>query len=348
MIGIYLLHKRNRLFAPGERRTPAQVSANLIGQPTPPACYNLYFSICKSSDSGFKIEADPTGEVRPDADSELMALRMREQISLQHPDWNRSQVEDALAEAIYTKERRKQITSTYHWVHHLLKEFIQKQPPQIFNENEKRVLLRRLKKTELQLPPPATLYANEPGLLTRNDVFYEHLPDGTQRMRIGGAYLLGARSRFNQIFTIAHEFAHSIDPCELRIAGIAMPAYDRITACFLRNGLIATRKTRSECGNADQLSETFADWMATQVSVLALSNFATEFLGPQLRAPAANSVRDLCEPDNERDELDTEHHPPPLVRINAIFGRHPEIRKIMGCPVAMDPLDPEYCDFSPR
>jgi hypothetical protein len=322
----------------------------------PNVCAQMHRTVCQKRGATH----DPTGAVKPDVDGELQALREYERIIREHPDWTSAQVDDELVRTIYTDKRRERLRSAYRWVQNTLETFIERQPEQVFTASEKRRLLTRLRKTELQLPPPAAVYADEPDLFTKNDVVYERTLDGRMRMRVGGAYVLTAKSWFNLVFTMAHELGHAIDPCELRAARISIPAYDRLSACFMAHGLTAARSTRLECGDNDQLSETFADWLAVQVSSRALRNFATEFHGPQLASAAMNSVRDLCEQDDDegasRDPAGFEFHPSPEIRIDRIFARNPMIRETLGCgpapadPTGNDPYATEYCgfDFAPR
>jgi hypothetical protein len=281
--------------------------------------------------------------VRPDAEGELQALRTYEEIIRRHPDWSSEQVDAELVETIFTPKRRARIESTYHWVEKSIEALINRQPDTVFSAAEKKLLKARVRSTELQLPPPASVYADEPDLFTKNDVFYERAANGKMRMRVGGAYLLSAKSWFNVVFTLAHEFGHSIDPCELKAAKVAIPAYHQLASCFLKQGVIASRPNRRECGENDQLSETFADWLAVQVISEALAHYATEFHDPlSLTNAAANSVRDLCE--QEEGEFETLLHPSPEVRIERIFGRNPAIRHTLGC----EDTAPEapYCDFT--
>lgn len=310
------------------------------------ACTQMYRTICQKRGE----TRDPTGAVRPDVDGELQALRTYETIIHEHPDWSSEQVDQELVSTIYTTKRRDRLQAAFHWVEHSLEQFINRQPEHVFTNSEKHQLIARLRKTELQLPPPVAAYADEPDLFTKNDVVYERTLEGRMRMRVGGAYLISAKSWFNIVFTLGHELGHAIDPCELRAARMSLPAYDRISACFMAHGLIAARKTRRECGENDQLSETFADWIGVQVVSEALKNFATEFHGPQLVNAAMNSVRDLCEQeedDVEGNELDIEFHPPPEVRIDRIFARNPMIREVLGCNALSPDNDPfpEYCGF---
>lgn len=305
----------------------------------PGICTDIYTAIC-----GKTVEVrDPTGSVKPDLDGEKQASQLMDHIIHSHTDWGSSEVDDELVRQIYTPRRLQRLQGAFQWAARAEENFIDRQPDSIFNAAEKRKLKMRLRATQLELPPPAAIYEDEPDLFTKTDVYYERTLDGRLRMRIGGAYLLTAKSWFNMLFTVAHELAHSIDPCEVRAAGLAFPAYDRLGACFLRDGLIAIRSTRLECGQNDQLSETFADWMAVQVTAEALESFSARFKGPALAAAAANSVRDLCEQEGDL-ETDSQYHPEPKIRIDRIFGQNPKIRAVLGCAPLPAHL-PQYCGF---
>jgi hypothetical protein len=312
----------------------------------PPICRDFYKYVCRHHESKGDGR-DPTGVVRLDVEGERIASGYLQNIINQHPDWTSDQVDEELVKQIYTPERRGRIEAAYHWVEYRIEHFIDSQPERVFSPREKREIKQRLKKTELQLPTSASVYADEPDLFTKTDVFYERTPEGQQRMRVGGAFVFTSKSWFNLVFTIAHELGHSIDPCEIRQARLSYPAYDRLTACFLRTGMVQTSKIRSECNENDQLSETFADWVATQVTSEALKSFSTEFHGTQLVNATANSVRDLCEQEDSSgadEELDTIDHPSPRVRIGKIYGGKPEIRALLGCSVP-EKKSVDYCTF---
>jgi hypothetical protein len=262
----------------------------------------------------------------------------------QHPNWSAEQVDDELARTVFTPERRGRIEVAYHWVQNRIELFIDSQPERVFTLREKKQLKQRIQKTQLEIPPPASVYADEPDLLTKNDVFYERTADGKMRMSVGGAYLFTAKSWCNMVFTMAHELGHAIDPCEIRSVRLSFPAYDRLTACFLKTGLVAMTKTRSECSDNDQLSEVFADWLGSEITSEALKTFATEFHGSQLVNSTTNAVRDLCEED-DGDDIDTVTHPSPRVRIDRIFGNQPIIRSILGCSTSAQPPSTAYCGF---
>ena len=333
-------------------RAPAQVSSDGLrpAQHSKPSgagtahersslCNSFYGTICKKSGES----RDPTGIVRPDIEGEIEALRIYEEIIRQHRDWTSDQVDEELVKVIYTPERRGRIESAFRWVRQTLERVIDRERRTVFTAQEKTMLKQRIRGTRLELPPPAALYADEPDIFTKNEVFYERTMDGQTRMRVGGAYLFTSKSWFNVIFTLAHEFGHAIDPCELRSAGLSFPAYDRLTACFLQFGWVPLHKDRStECGENDQLSEIFADWLAVRVTAAALKTFATEFHATQLVGAAVNAVRDLCEQDDPQLEVDLTNHPAPQFRIESIFGRNPKVREILGCGPAPGS---EYCSF---
>lgn len=323
---------------PGPARIPAGLT--LPPDPTEPLiCTSTYKAVCQKRG----VTRDPTGSVIPDVNGEILVLRTYEEIIRAHPDWTVEQVDAELGVQVYTERRRDRLLSAYNWVKRAVGEFIDRQPESTFTHAEKKQLRGLLRQVELQLPPPVSLYADEPDLITRNDVFYERLADGSTRLRVGGAYVVTAKSWFNAVFTLAHEIGHVIDPCEIRSRGFAFPAYDRLSACFLSQGTVASRKNRSECGLHDQLSETFADWIAVQISAEALAYRATPYTTAERTAAAINSVRDLCDHEEDPGEADTDYHPSPEIRIDRIFGRNLRIREFLSCGPRAG--DAPACDF---
>lgn len=307
-------------------------------------CKDIYSLVCSKRGS----RRDPTGIVRSNLEGEQLAANLYQKLLELHPDWESEQIDQKFIEQVYTQKVRNRVGSAYQWVQATLIKMIERQPERIFTAQEKEQLKLRLMRTALDLPTSESPYLDEPDLLTKSDAFYESLANHQMRLRIGGAYPLSVTSWFNLVFTIAHELAHSIDPCEVRLVHLSYPAYDRLGACFMRQGLIATRQDRSECVHQDQLSETFADWMAVQVSVEALHQFGTEFKGPQLLSAVINSVNDLCEEDTSLYEENIDFHPPARVRINQIFGKNPKIRKILGCELetpSNSQSSKKYCTF---
>ncbi len=312
----------------------------------PLICSDPYKAICLRTTS----HRDPTGSVHSDVEGEVQALRIVEEIIHEHPEWTSEQVDEELAQIIYTPKRVGRIQSAFRFVRATIEKTIRAQPTEVFSKKDKRLLVNRINSVQLELPPPAALYSDQPDLFTKNDVFYQQSTNGSRKLRVGGAFVMSIKSWFNLVFTLAHELGHSIDPCELR--GIppekdsAPAAYKNLTSCFLKQGLVSHHKNRSECGENDQLSETFADWIAVQITAIALKEYATEFHKPLIQAAAMNSVRDLCEQDDTLNDLDSEFHPSPKVRIEKIFGNSPEIRNVLGCPSLEGSL--KYCTLNPE
>jgi hypothetical protein len=281
-------------------------------------CRRLFDEFCRSQpDFGIGTFTDPTGEVWLDSESEA-AIR---EIQSAQKDWIAS---------VFSEKRKSRIMEIERWVKAELSRWIEEQPA--FLPRDRRELLSRIQATRLDFPSPQLGYPNEPELLLSSQATYERLESDSQsprRLRFGGAYVLGTSSRFNLVFTIAHELAHAIDPCELRSTGWAIPAFDRLGACFITAGLAATPRSRVECRRNDQLSEAFADWVAVRISSRALRQWGSEYPEPQRWAAVGNSIRDLCEEDHLVGESET--HPSPRVRIEKILGTDPEIRTYLGC-----------------
>ena len=91
--------------------------------------------------------------------------------------------------------------------------------------------------------------------------------------------------------------------------------------------------------SADQV---FADWVAVQITADALTQYQPKFKTPTDQMNSViNSVRDLCHQESWLED-DNRFHPPPRTRIEAIFGRNPNIREFLGC---RQPEKSGYCTF---
>lgn len=327
----YWRHKARKIFnmpkESAEASDVTKVERNLSQEDISRFCNLPYKTIC--SQAG--VVSDPTGEVKKDVTGEVKALRIFEEIVREHPDWKRDQIDEALAARIYTPKRLERIKNAEQWVKKTLIQILNKQPNYIFSDSDKKLLIDRLHRIELELPPPASLYADERELLTKNDVFFESSSGGKIKMRVGGAYILAVKSFFNMVFTIAHEFGHSLDPCELKKNNIQIPIYETIEQCFVQQGWVQVRPDRVYCGKFDQTSEVFADWIAVQVTSIALKTLTVDYSQQAKSHALVNSVKDLCEQDEDEDELNLETHPHPKIRIKKIFFGNPKIREILSC-----------------
>ncbi len=330
------------------QRNIAVASAPLAGETASPplmlasavdghrlACQSLHTLSCRKRG----VTYDPTGYVRRDVQGELIVLRELDAIVRKHPDWTQEQTYDELTREVYRPDRRRRIQSAFLWVRKTLEKILKDQSGDAFNRYERAALFHRLRKVKLELPPPANIYADEPDLITKNGVMFESLPNGTLRIRVGGAYLSTATSWFNLVFSMAHEFGHSIDPCEVQDAKIRVQVYPKLVQCFTQNQLIRANTPEFVCGVHDQVSEAFADWLASQVTRRALDEFSKEYDSHQLLQATVNAVKDLCDQEESLDATEEVFHPAPQVRIDDIFGAEPGIRTLLGCPVK------PYCSF---
>jgi hypothetical protein len=250
---------------------------------------------------------------------------------------------------VYTAKRTTRIKGIFENARTSLSRFIESQPEATISSAEKQELLARLAAVKLELPPPAAVYSDEPDLFTRNDVYFEETSDGKVRIRVGGALFFTIRSHFNLAFTMAHELAHSIDPCELRARGISVRAYDTLAQCFGT----PPEAMEHECSSRGKLPEIFADWAATEVAADMLLESSTKFTAPQLRSAVFSTMRDLCrEEDDDPTEIEAglaASHPTVAYRMNRIFGDNPRIRTFLGCRDShklVTAITPPYCTWT--
>ena len=302
-------------------------------------CVDFYQVVCKDN----QVISDPTGSVQPDINGEVEALRLYETILHRHPNWSNEQVDQELVSRIYTPRRKKMLLEIYDWIQKEMINFIQKQSNQVISWDSKEELIRRIKLIDLQVPPPASLYANEPDLFTKNDVYYESFPGDKRVIRVGGAYLLSAKSWFNRVFTIAHEMSHAIDPCELELSKIKIEGYEKLLQCFQMEKNIDKNQLRMGCAKNSYLGELFADWLATQITVRALEFYSSKFKNSDdLSNSIINSVKDLCHQELSLNPT-TDSHPDSKIRVEKIFGRNPSLRRMLGCP--KEGSTGFYCSF---
>lgn len=308
-------------------------------------CFDLYQNVCFVNKS-----KDPSGFVKRDVEGEVEALRIMEKIIQKHKKISITQLYDQLVSEIYTIQRVTLLKSLFEDVRRYMLKFIDAQPFQALSLEDRIVLKRQIERVVLDLPPPAQIYADEPELYTSNDVFYERTKDDQIRIRIGGALLFTVNSKFNLAFTLAHELAHSIDPCELQHNKVDILAYHGLAECF---GTPLVDQS-GECKAHGRVSEIFSDWVATHIVADLLKESSEKFTIAQTRNALMNSVRDLCveeEPyDDDRtpeDEKTPEtpeelaaSHPSSSYRVNHIFAQHPQIRKLLGCQENQGPLLP--------
>lgn len=288
-------------------------------------CENPHGATCSSR----WPSVDPTGRVLPDVTGEVLALRQLRRIIRSHPDWSTTQVDEDLAKKLYTPERIEVLEKVFESVLKEIFTFLQDLPPSVLSFQEKEALIEQVKRIRLETPPPAKVYFDAPDLFTKNTVYYERTSRGELRLRIGGAYLLSASSLYNLMFTLAHEVAHSIDPCEASYAKISPKIYQPLMGCFVRMGWV--KREDVHCRKGEQVSEVFADWLATEITVRVLEKRALNYTSTQKVKSVINFSRDLCEQSSSPDRLHIYSHRAPQVRIGSIIGQSPFVRKVVGC-----------------
>ncbi len=309
-------------------------------------CADLHSYVCS-----LRVGEDPTGVVKPSSEGEVEALRILESIvrNSKRPVSGR-ELDEQLANRIYTNEKVNRLRALFEKVKAASVAFIDAQPFEAISESERKILRERIQQVALELPPPAAIYVDDPKLLTSSEVYYERTAAGRLRVRIGGALLFTVDSTFNLAFTLGHEIAHAIDPCELKVFGLNLLSYEGITKCFKT----PTSDIKAECSIHGRLSEMFADWMATHIVVELLQEVEKSFTPRQQKTAVFASVRDLCADDGENTEQSPDlasAHPPNHYRVNQIFAQHPNIRKILGCKDLVGPTLPglpSYCFWSPK
>lgn len=299
-------------------------------------CANSHQTAC----SGSWPSIDPSGKVYPDTTGEVRALRRLRNLIRENPSWTSEQIHEELARVIYTDSRRDRVQKGFRWVLNALQKLIQMQPDGLFSEPEKKAILGRLSLITLELPPPASVYQDAADLITKNTVYYERTPENVLRLRMGGAYLLNTTSWFNIVYTLSHELAHAIDPCELKLAGVLPRSYTKLVSCFVSAGWVSPQ--RSECGPHEQVSEVFADWIAAEITGQAIAEFGKGYSTDDLARAAINSTRDLCEQSLAVDSLNFNAHQQPTVRIGSIMGNNPAVRNVLDCKPA---ARIQYCRF---
>jgi hypothetical protein len=281
--------------------------------------------------------ADPTGPVTPDIDGEVRALRIMRNIVTKNPKLKIDQVEKKLIEEIYTPERRKKIFDSFTWAREEIITLIKNVDEKTLSSDDKIFLLKRLNQVKMELPPPASIYQDAKELYTKNAIYYERTAKGILRIRMGGAFVLNSDSWFNLIFSLAHELAHSIDPCELNDSGKKLKAFNQLTQCFFNKKWIESKNV--SCKDNDRLSEVFADWIAAHVLGSALKKNPTYTLEEKQQA-TINAVRDLCAQVLVDETENFSAHHSQQIRIGEIYGNNPIIRKQLQCSQEV-----QYCDW---
>ncbi|QLY24267.1 hypothetical protein [Bdellovibrio sp. KM01] len=322
--------------SPIEKR-PASESQSVI-KTNDLFCEKSYDSICKGN-----AVADPTGETSLDYRGEIRALRVLRRIVRTNPGWTTEQIEDELVTRIYTPERKEKLHRIFELVRAQMIEYIKQQSSKTFSDVDKATLIERISKVNLELPVDRTTYSDATDLYTKSEIYYERSHDGEiHRVRVGGAYVLNTSSEFSIIFTMAHELAHSIDPCGIQGENLNQAVYNELVQCFVDSQWI--KKEEAQCGNKDKTSEVFADWVGSEILARFLRTQTKYSIEEKTRA-AINAVRDLCDDSSGFEKVNLEYYPTDVIRVKSIFSKNTLLRKELQC-VNSGTVKP-YCRFEP-
>ncbi len=212
-----------------------------------------------------------------------------------------------------------------------------------------------------------------------NASYTESSGTNSQTISICPAYLRYSTSEFDLASMIAHELAHSIDPCKLGgdVNGgefRAMSEADSDKAIedrYLRKDFISCLRSPTSIGarserpldpprdseimvangfnrfcQADQINESVADWFAAETLAAYIphrnSKLKTSLSQAQVQSGMANVLRSFCSADFNHDRPKDDPHAPTVRRIDSIYLVQPKLRELMGCP--KDLPGKRYCD----
>jgi hypothetical protein len=182
--------------------------------------------------------------------------------------------------------------------------------------------------------------------------------------------LAAASSEFSLVQVVAHELAHQIDPCF--VGAIFIPPqpssqkeveekfpFERLVGCLRgQKSTGATRfvefpKLRGDFCNTednahDQITEAFADWMASEITPVYMEKYHSELTPEQFRKGYSNAFKILCYTPVQQAMIDNlkkhgifDQHPDVDKRINGTIMVQPQVRAQMGC--KEEPANYEYC-----
>jgi hypothetical protein len=143
-------------------------------------------------------------------------------------------------------------------------------------------------------------------------------------------------SLFQGYAVIAHEIAHSIDPCRFEDAQKPFPA-PKIVECLRGTNSVhatfrekPTAASKSSCKTGDQIGEAFADFAAAEV-LGHLGPILPKLSHQNFQNGVANVLRmpRECTPKDKDDPFEV--HPDTRDRIDRILAAQPDLQRLSGC-----------------
>lgn len=188
-------------------------------------------------------------------------------------------------------------------------------------------------------------------------------------------------SDFNAVHTIAHELAHSIDPCNIQTGPSffrfnyqgtnpqeleAQYPFPNLIACLRDSRSVGANAggqntstddpmampdpssepdpSPSFCTEGEQIGESFCDWIGTEVLTRFAQNEWKKLSQRQFQNGVANIWRSACQPGAGINSSPTQgEHPPTGLRLTKLILTHPYIRQRLDCG-EMNPSRDIYCN----
>lgn len=189
------------------------------------------------------------------------------------------------------------------------------------------------------------------GILFPNAYFHPY----ETSFRYCSAMTKQSSSEFALAFSVAHELAHSIDPCGIGmgsklnrftytrskveendqtypIAGLISCLRDQRSAAAATNQPKHNENSRiSPYCIGDQIGESVSDWLATEVVPKFIDHNFPNLTQDQYRTGYSNVFRFACQRSMVGLPKPFMVHPSTERRVDNIVAVHPEVRKQMGC-----------------
>jgi hypothetical protein len=171
-------------------------------------------------------------------------------------------------------------------------------------------------------------------------------------------------SEYGLAFMIAREMANFVGPCgSTRGKNVPVFKYNSpgrteesekqfpfkgVLSClrgknslYAQRGMGLSRESVVLCDKSDQISESFADWLATEAMSDYIPKFFSKHSKQERKVGITTLMRSQCMPGAGMELAD---RPPVEERFNRILLSNPDIRDQLGCKVK--PLDVAYCAAS--
>lgn len=194
--------------------------------------------------------------------------------------------------------------------------------------------------------------------------------------RLCNGLMFSGNSEFHIAYSIAHELAHSIDPCAIQAATSERKiSFDRndlakaeaqypisnLLRCLRSNETAAAKRDNSIKFKAqvmrdnqnqkarpvfclgDQIREAMAEWFASEVSSRYTYSVVKQLSTTDATNALLNTWRPRCRNDSGVDETKAfSSHLPTRTVVNKVFLANPQVRQLLGCSNGKSEIG--YCD----